>query len=183
MPDEEIRRHQHEQREQHKRAAAEAAEAAEAEAKAIALAMASTAATTTSAADFTPFYDRILVRRTDDPAASNSNFGFAVPDAAKEKPMHAVVVAVGFGRMVDDQSWLQPLRVRVGDHILVGKYTGTDVKLAGVEYAVLREDEVLGVIGKRVGQPVVDNPNNPNMTITKHDEQVRRDDTRPDFMT
>jgi chaperonin GroES len=71
--------------------------------------------------------------------------GIIIPDTAKEKPLEAEVMAVGNGRVLEDGKTV-PLDVKVGDRVLIGKYSGTEVKLDDVEYIILREDEVLGVI-------------------------------------
>jgi chaperonin GroES len=71
--------------------------------------------------------------------------GIIIPDTAKEKPLEAEVMAVGKGRILEDGKTI-PLDVKVGDRVLIGKYSGTEVKLDDVEYIILREEEVLGVI-------------------------------------
>jgi chaperonin GroES len=90
-----------------------------------------------------PLHDRIVVRpiETSDSTAG----GLFIPDSAKEKPHEGEVVAVSRGKKLEDGS-LTPLDVQVGDHILYGKYTGSKIKLAGEEYLIVREDEVLGVL-------------------------------------
>jgi len=90
-----------------------------------------------------PLYDRILVKRLD--AAEEMRGGIIIPDTAKEKPMEAEVMAVGDGKVSDDGK-TTPLQVKVGDRILVGKYSGTDIKFDDQEYLILREDEVLAVV-------------------------------------
>ena len=89
-----------------------------------------------------PLRDRILVERIEEQEQRIG--GIIVPDTAKEKPQHGRVVAVGKGR-VNDQGEVFPLDVKVGDLVLFGKYGGTEVKIDGREYLILREDEVLGV--------------------------------------
>ena len=91
-----------------------------------------------------PLHDRIVVKRLEDQAEQVSN-GIIIPDSAKEKPQEAEVVAVGKGKRSDDGK-LVPLDVAVGDKILFGKYSGSDIKVDGQEYLIMREDEVLGVI-------------------------------------
>ena len=91
-----------------------------------------------------PLHDRIVVKRLDDQAEQVLN-GIIIPDSAKEKPQEAEVVAVGKGKRSDDGK-LVPLDVAVGDKILFGKYSGSDIKVDGQEYLIMREDEVLGVI-------------------------------------
>ncbi|MBX9767804.1 MAG: co-chaperone GroES [Bdellovibrionales bacterium] len=90
-----------------------------------------------------PLHDRLLVRRVseDDKTAG----GIIIPDSAKEKPMKGEVMAVGKGRVTEDGKVL-PLEVKEGDHVLFSKYSGTDLKLDGSEYLMIREDDVLGVI-------------------------------------
>jgi chaperonin GroES len=90
-----------------------------------------------------PLYDRILVKRTD--TAEQVRGGIIIPDTAKEKPMEAEVMAVGDGK-INDEGKITPLQVKVGDRILVGKYSGTDIKFDDQEYLILREDEVLAIV-------------------------------------
>jgi len=89
-----------------------------------------------------PLRDRILVKRLE--AAEERIGGIIIPDTAKEKPQTAKVIAVGRGR-INDKGDVFPLDVQVGDYVLVGKYSGTEIKLDGEEYLIVREDEVLGV--------------------------------------
>jgi chaperonin GroES len=90
-----------------------------------------------------PLRDRILVERLEE-AEQRSSGGLIIPDTAKEKPQQGRVVAVGKGRVNDDGTVL-PVDVKVGDTILFGKYAGTEIKIEGKEYLIVREDEVLGV--------------------------------------
>jgi len=90
-----------------------------------------------------PLYDRLVVRRIEQKETIQS--GIIIPDTAKEKPQEAEVVAVGRGKRLEDGT-LVSLDVKVGDRILFGKYSGSDIKIDGVEYLILREDEVLGVL-------------------------------------
>jgi chaperonin GroES len=92
-----------------------------------------------------PLGDRILVKRLDEDKEQRTAGGIIIPDTAKEKPMEAKVEAVGPGRRLEDGK-LVKLDVKVGDRVLIGKYSGTDVKLDGEEYLIMREDDVLGVI-------------------------------------
>jgi chaperonin GroES len=92
----------------------------------------------------TPIKDNIVVKRTDEEAEKKVG-SIIIPDTAKEKPMTAEVIAVGSGRMLKDGKKL-PLEVKVGDKVLVGKYSGSEIKLDETDYLILREDEVLGVI-------------------------------------
>jgi len=91
-----------------------------------------------------PLYDRIVVKRLDNEAEKTAG-GLFIPDSAKEKPQEGEVVAVGQGKRGDDGK-LMPLDVKAGDRILFGKYSGSDIKMDGNEYLIMREDEVLGVI-------------------------------------
>jgi chaperonin GroES len=91
-----------------------------------------------------PLRDRILVKRVEE--AEQRVGGIIVPDTAREKPQQAEVVAVGSGRVLEDGS-TAPLTVRAGDRVLVGKWSGTDVKIDGQEYLIIKEDEVLGILG------------------------------------
>jgi chaperonin GroES len=90
-----------------------------------------------------PLADRIVVKRLD--AETKSKGGIIIPDSAKEKPVEATVVAVGNGKHLKNGK-LRPLSVKEGDRILLGKYSGTEVKLDGVEHVILSEDEVLAVL-------------------------------------
>ncbi len=98
-----------------------------------------------------PLGDRILVRRLDDEKEQRSTGGIIIPDTAKEKPMEAKVEAVGPGRRLEDGK-LVKMEVKVGDRVLIGKYSGTDVKIEGHEYVVMREEDVLGVIEEQGGK-------------------------------
>ena len=91
-----------------------------------------------------PLYDRIVVKRLENDVDKTAG-GLFIPDSAKEKPQEGEVVAVGQGKRGDDGK-LMPLDVKAGDRILFGKYSGSDIKMDGNEYLIMREDEVLGVI-------------------------------------
>ena len=91
-----------------------------------------------------PLHDRVLVKRMD--PEEKVKGGIIIPDTAKEKPLEGKVVAIGAGRL-DDNGKRIPLEVKVGDRILVGKYAGTEIKIEDVEHVIVREEEVLGVIG------------------------------------
>ena len=93
---------------------------------------------------FRPLHDRLLVKRQE--AETRSKGGIIIPENAKEKPIEGVVIAVGNGKVLDDGK-VRALEVKVGDKILFGKYSGTEIKVEGDEHVILREDEVLGVIG------------------------------------
>jgi chaperonin GroES len=90
-----------------------------------------------------PLYDRIVVKRLD--VKEQVRGGIIIPDTAKEKPQEAEVIAVGEGKF-DDNGKRMKLDVKKGDKILIGKYSGTDIKLDDVEYTILREDEVLAIV-------------------------------------
>lgn len=91
-----------------------------------------------------PLQDRILVQRVAE--ESTTKGGIIIPDTAKEKPAEGKVVAVGSGKVSEDGKRIA-LEVKEGDRILFGKYAGTEVKIEGEEYLIMREDDVLGVIG------------------------------------
>jgi chaperonin GroES len=90
-----------------------------------------------------PLYDRIVVRRLEQQEEKQG--GIIIPDSAKEKPQEAEVVAIGRGKRLENGT-VVPLDVKVGDRILFGKYSGSEVKIDGQEYLIMREDEVLGVL-------------------------------------
>ena len=92
-----------------------------------------------------PIKDNIVVKRLDETEEKKVG-SIIIPDSAKEKPLTAEVIAVGSGRTLKDGKKV-PLEVKVGDKVLVGKYSGSEVKLEGNEYLILKEDEVLGIIG------------------------------------
>ena len=91
-----------------------------------------------------PLHDRLLVQRIEESAPAKG--GIIIPDTAKEKPQEGKVIAVGNGKVLENGTKLA-LDVKAGDKILFGKYSGTDIKIDGEEYLILREDEVLAVIG------------------------------------
>jgi len=95
------------------------------------------------AVNIRPLHDRILAKRIEEQEQIRG--GIIIPDTAKEKPLEAEVIAVGNGKTLEDGKTI-PLDVKAGDRILIGKYSGTEVKLQDVEYIILREEEVLGVI-------------------------------------
>ena len=92
-----------------------------------------------------PLSDRVLVRALEEQEVKRG--GIIIPDTAKEKPQEGEVIAVGPGRLTDKGKRISP-EVKKGDRVLIGKYSGTDVKIEGTEYVILREDEVLGVLSK-----------------------------------
>jgi chaperonin GroES len=91
-----------------------------------------------------PLYDRIVVKRIEN-TEEKTQGGLFIPDSAKEKPQEGEVVAVGKGKRLEDGKVI-PLDVQAGDRILFGKYSGSDIKLDGQEYLIMREDEVLGIL-------------------------------------
>ena len=93
-----------------------------------------------------PLYDRLIVERLEEEEDQQVG-GIIIPDTAKEKPQQGKVIAAGKGKVKDDGT-LTPLDVKAGDTVLFGKYTGQEIKLDGVEFLIMREDEVLGVIEK-----------------------------------
>jgi len=90
-----------------------------------------------------PLQDRVIVERIEEEEKTKG--GIIIPDTAKEKPQEGKVVAVGKGKVTEDGKLL-PMSVKAGDKILFGKYSGTEVKLNGNEYLIMREDDILGVI-------------------------------------
>jgi len=92
---------------------------------------------------FSPLHDRVLVERVD--AEQKSAGGIIIPDTAKEKPQEGVIVAVGPGAR-DDQGKPIPMCVKVGEHVLFGKWSGTEVKLAGKDYIIMKESDILGTV-------------------------------------
>jgi len=91
-----------------------------------------------------PLHDRLLVRRIEEKERARG--GIIIPDTAREKPMQGKVLAVGKGRVLENGKKL-PLDVKVGDRILFGKYSGTEIKIDGEEVLIVREDEVLAIMG------------------------------------
>jgi chaperonin GroES len=90
-----------------------------------------------------PLYDRLVVKRIEE--TEHMQGGLRIPDSAKEKPQEGEVVAAGKGKRLEDGK-LEPLDVKVGDRILFGKYSGSEIKLDGQEYLIMREDDVLGIV-------------------------------------
>jgi chaperonin GroES len=90
-----------------------------------------------------PLHDRVVVKRIEE--GETMQGGLYIPDTAKEKPQQGEVVAIGKGKKTEEGKVL-PLDVQVGDRILFGKYSGSDIKLDGTEYLIMREDEILGVL-------------------------------------
>ncbi|WP_199288385.1 co-chaperone GroES [Hyphobacterium indicum] len=93
---------------------------------------------------FRPLHDRVLVKRVEE--ESKTKGGIIIPDTAKEKPQEGEIVAIGGGAIKDDGS-VRPLDVKVGDRILFGKWSGTEVTLNGDELIIMKESDILGVMG------------------------------------
>ena len=92
---------------------------------------------------FRPLHDRVMVRREEDNEVSTG--GIIIPDTAKEKPMQGKVVAVGSGHRSEDGK-LTPLDVKKGDVVLIGKWSGTEVTIDNVEYVIVKESDIMGVV-------------------------------------
>ena len=95
------------------------------------------------ATKFTPLHDRILVRRIEE--AGTTRAGLIIPDSAKDKPQEGAVISVGKGK-TNDEGKLFPVAVKDGDSILFGKYSGTEIKLDGDDFLIMKEEEVLGIV-------------------------------------
>jgi chaperonin GroES len=92
---------------------------------------------------FTPLHDRILVRRVEE--ADTTRGGIIIPDSAKDKPQEGEVISAGKGK-ISEEGKVRPLDVKAGDRILFGKYSGTEIKIDGEDFIIMREEEVLGVL-------------------------------------
>jgi len=95
--------------------------------------------------NLTPLYDRVIVRPSEPEEVTKG--GIIIPDTAKEKPMQGEIVAVGNGKLTEDGKVL-PLRVKVGDKVLYGKYAGTEIKIDGEDYLIMRESDIFAIINK-----------------------------------
>jgi len=95
------------------------------------------------ATKFTPLHDRILIRRVEE--AETTRGGIIIPDSAKDKPQEGEVISVGKGK-ISEEGKVRPLDVKEGDRILFGKYSGTEIKIDGEDFIIMREEEVLGVL-------------------------------------
>src|SRR6266568_3315844 len=95
------------------------------------------------ATKFTPLHDRILVRRTEE--GDTTRGGIIIPETAKDKPQEGEVISAGKGKVNEDGK-VFPLAVKEGDRILFGKYAGTEIKIDGKEFVIMREEEVLGIL-------------------------------------
>ncbi len=98
------------------------------------------------ATTITPLHDRVIIKRIEDSAEKTAG-GLFIPDSAKEKPQEGEVIAAGAGKYKEDGT-RQALDVKKGDRVLFGKYSGSEIKLDGEEYLIMREDEILGVISR-----------------------------------
>ena len=97
------------------------------------------------ATKFTPLHDRILVRRVEE--ADTTRGGIIIPDSAKDKPQEGEVISAGKGK-ISEEGKVRPLDVKAGDRILFGKYSGTEIKIDGEDFVIMREEEVLGILEK-----------------------------------
>ena len=100
-------------------------------------------------AEIRPLHDRDIVRRIDADETKTAG-GLFIPDSAKEKPQEGEVIAVGKGKLLDSGNRVEP-DVKAGDRVLFGKYSGTEIKLDGQEYLIMREEEILGIV-ERAGK-------------------------------
>src|SRR6185436_6043935 len=101
------------------------------------------------ATNITPLHDRVIIRRIED-SVNQTAGGLFIPDTAKEKPQEGEVIAAGEGKYKEDGT-RQTLDVKAGDRVLFGKYSGSEIKLDGEEFIIMREDEILGII-QRAGK-------------------------------
>jgi chaperonin GroES len=99
--------------------------------------------------NFRPLHDRVVIRRIE--SNDRTPGGIIIPDTAKEKPQEGEVIAVGPGAR-DETGRMQPLDVQVGDRILFGKWSGTEVRIAGEEYLIMKESDILGVLDHATNQ-------------------------------
>ena len=104
------------------------------------------------ATKFTPLHDRILVRRIEEVGTTRG--GLIIPDSAKDKPQEGEVIAVGKGK-VNDEGKVFPVSLKEDDRILFGKYSGTEIKLDGEDFLIMKEEEVLGVVTGAVKKEMV----------------------------
>ena len=95
---------------------------------------------------FRPLHDRVLVESLD--SEEKTSGGIIIPDTAKEKPQEGKVIAVGPGSKSEDGK-ITPMDVKVGDHVLFGKWSGTEVKVDGKDYSIMKESDIMGVIAKK----------------------------------
>src|SRR6201997_2764646 len=95
------------------------------------------------ATKFTPLHDRILVRRIEE--GETTRGGIIIPDSAKDKPQEGEVISVGKGKS-NEEGKVFPLHLKAGDRVLFGKYSGTDIKIDGEDFLIMREEEILGIL-------------------------------------
>jgi len=98
------------------------------------------------ATNITPLHDRVIIKRIED-SVNQTAGGLFIPDSAKEKPQEGEVIAAGQGKYKEDGT-RQSLDVKAGDRVLFGKYSGSEIKLDGEEFIIMREDEILGIINR-----------------------------------
>lgn len=98
------------------------------------------------ATNITPLHDRVIIKRIED-SVNQTAGGLFIPDSAKEKPQEGEVIAAGQGKYKEDGT-RQALDVKAGDRVLFGKYSGSEIKLDGDEFIIMREDEILGIISR-----------------------------------
>ena len=94
--------------------------------------------------NFRPLHDRVMVKRENEEDVTKG--GIIIPDTAKEKPMHAKIVAVGSGHKAEDGT-ITPLDVKKGDKVLIGKWAGTEVTISDIDYVIVKESDIMGIIG------------------------------------
>ena len=102
------------------------------------------ASTTKSKTTLRPLHDRVLIKRLEEQDERHGSI--IIPDSAKEKPQEGKVIAIGTARVTEDGKKL-PLAVKAGDRILFGKYSGSEVKIDGTEYLIMKEEDILGIVG------------------------------------
>jgi chaperonin GroES len=95
------------------------------------------------ATKFTPLHDRVVVRRVEE--AETTRGGIIIPDTAKDKPQEGEVIAAGKGK-VNEEGKVRPLEVKEGDRVLFGKYSGSEIKIDGEDFLIMREEEILGIL-------------------------------------
>src|SRR5438552_18460596 len=110
------------------------------------------------ATKFTPLHDRILIRRVEE--AETTRGGLIIPDSAKDKPQEGEVLSVGRGKS-NDEGKVFPLAVKEGDRVLFGKYAGTEIKLDGEDFIIMREEDVLGILGGAASRMAAIDVNDP----------------------
>lgn len=99
--------------------------------------------------NFRPLHDRVLVQPLD--GEEKTAGGIIIPDTAKEKPSEGKIIAVGPGAKTEDGKIL-PMEVKVGDLVLFGKWSGTEVKIDGVEYSIMKESDIMGIMSKKINK-------------------------------